>query len=120
MKNWIRQIMATTLGIGLLLPTASAWGRPPALRWSFRSHQMSIDGCLDKAARVLQQEGVRNVRIDRNGKFVSGVLDNYAIDIRCGSQEWAVIVSGYDSDGAALWRNRVREGMQYQRPSSEG
>jgi hypothetical protein len=69
--------MATTLGIGLLLPTASAWGRPPALRWSFRSHQMSIDGCLNKAARVLRQEGVRNVRINRNGKFVSGLGRNW-------------------------------------------
>ncbi|MDT9190173.1 MULTISPECIES: hypothetical protein [Limnospira] len=112
MKTLVHKIVATTVSISLLLPTASAWGRPPALRWSFRSHQMSIDGCLDKAARVMRQEGLRNVRRNREGRYVSGLLDNYAIDIRCGSQEWVVIATGYDNDGTALWRNRLREAME--------
>lgn len=112
MKNLTQTIMLTTISIILLIPTMPAWSRPPALRWSFRSHQMSIDGCLDKAYRVLLREGFRDVRVNSEGKFVSGVLDNHAADIRCGSQEWAVIVTGYDNDSTGLWRNRLRDQMQ--------
>ena len=92
-------------------PTNSAAIAPPALRWTERSRRMSLNGCVNKAAWIMQQQGFDKIQKNRSGFYVSGLIDNYTVDIICNSRELWVVVAGGDRNTALQWRNKLRDAM---------
>jgi hypothetical protein len=87
---------------------------PPALRWSFEDNNMSDDECVNKAYRIMQREGLRNItkKSESTKQFVSGFADNYAADISCNTEDWMVVVTGADKATAKRWRDKLLDGMK--------
>lgn len=87
---------------------------PPALRWSFRDNNMSDDECVNKAYRIMQREGLRNLtkKGDITKQYVSGFADKYAADISCNTEDWMVVVTGADKATAGRWRDKLRDAME--------
>ncbi|NER36120.1 MAG: hypothetical protein F6J93_19395 [Oscillatoria sp. SIO1A7] len=83
----------------------------PALRWTRRESGMRVDACLDKAFRIMQEQGFENIKKDGDDPYVSGVIDNHTADIICGSQELWVVVTGSERNATGQWRNKLRDAM---------
>ncbi|MBW4495262.1 MAG: serine protease [Oscillatoria princeps RMCB-10] len=87
---------------------------PPALRWTFEDNNMSDDECVNKAYRIMQREGLKNItkKGESTKQYVSGFADNYAADISCNTEDWMVVVTGADKATAKRWRDKLRDGMK--------